>query len=83
MSKLRPFEIDNSGIDPQTNFSANTEFADVLAANLQRRSFLKGTIGTAVATVFGGSLLGCNRGSNAGACAIASRRVATTSANLT
>ena len=64
MSKLRPLEIDNSGIDPQTNFSANTEFADVLAANLQRRSFLKGTLGTAVATVFGGSLVGCNSSSS-------------------
>lgn len=60
MSDLRPFEIDNSGIDPQTNFSANPEFSQVLAANLQRRSFLKGTLGTAVATVFGGGLLGCN-----------------------
>ena len=34
------FEIDNSGIDPQTNFSANPEFADILAANIQSRSFL-------------------------------------------
>jgi secreted PhoX family phosphatase len=58
------FEIDNSGIDPQTNFSANPEFADILAANIQRRSFLKGTLGTAVATVFGGSLLGCNSSSS-------------------
>ena len=58
------FEIDNSGIDPQTNFSANAEFADILAGNLQRRSFLKGTLGTAGATVFGGSLIGCNSSSS-------------------
>lgn len=58
------FEIDNSGIDPQTNFSANAEFADILAANMQRRNFLKGTLGTAVATMFGGSLVGCNSSSS-------------------
>jgi len=60
MQKNTGFEIDNSGIDPQTNFSANPEFADILAANIKRRNFLKGSIGTAVATMFGGSLVGCD-----------------------
>jgi hypothetical protein len=60
MQNKTGFEIDNSGIDPQTNFSANPEFADILAANIKRRNFLKGSIGTAVATLFGGSLIGCD-----------------------
>lgn len=60
MQKRQPLVVDNSGIDPQTNFSANPEFADILAANLQRRSFLKGSLGTAIATMFAGGLAGCN-----------------------
>lgn len=60
MHKNTGFDIDNSGIDPQTNFSGNPEFSEILAANFKRRTFLKGSLGTAVATLFGGSLVGCN-----------------------
>mgnify|MGYP004701250609 CR=1 FL=1 len=60
MQNHKPLVVDNSGIDPQTNFTNNPEFSTILAANLQRRSFLKGSIGTAVATLFGGVLTGCN-----------------------
>jgi len=50
-------DFDNSGIDPQTNFSDNPTFSDIVAT---RRGFLKGGIAAAVATVFGGTLAGCN-----------------------
>ena len=51
------FQIDNSGIDPQTNFSANPEFQQILAS---RRSFLKGSLGAAIATIMGTTLAGCD-----------------------
>ena len=51
------FEIDNSGIDPQTNFSDNPDFQSVLAS---RRSFLKGSLGAAIATIMGTALIGCD-----------------------
>ncbi len=51
------FEIDNSGIDPQTNFSDNPDFQSVLAS---RRSFLKGSLGAAIATIMGTSLVACS-----------------------
>ncbi|WP_337881327.1 PhoX family phosphatase [Rheinheimera sp.] len=51
------FHIDNSGIDPQTNFSDNPEFQQVLAS---RRSFLKGSLGAAIATIMGTTLAGCD-----------------------
>ncbi|MBU0913759.1 MAG: PhoX family phosphatase [Gammaproteobacteria bacterium] len=51
------FEIDNSGIDPQTNFSDNPDFQSVLAS---RRSFLKGSLGAAIATIMGTALVGCS-----------------------
>jgi secreted PhoX family phosphatase len=52
-----PLDFDNSGIDPQTNFSDNPTFEQVVSA---RRQFLKGSLAAAVATVFGGTLAGCN-----------------------
>jgi hypothetical protein len=70
MQNHKPLVVDNSGIDPQTNFSANPEFADILAANLQRRSFLKGSLGTAIATMFAGGLAGCNEGGSKAAVAL-------------
>jgi secreted PhoX family phosphatase len=51
--------VDNSGIDPLTNFSANPTFASILEARQQRRSFLKGSLGTAVAAFMGVSLASC------------------------
>jgi hypothetical protein len=57
-----PVTIDNSGIDPRMNFSNNPEFAEILDS---RRRFLKGSLGAAVATIFGSSLVGCNGESNA------------------
>ncbi len=55
--QTHPLDFDNSGIDPQTNFSDNPTFEQVVSA---RRQFLKGSLAAAVATVFGGTLAGCN-----------------------
>ncbi len=52
--------IDNSGVDPQTNFSLNPSFAAIVDSRMARRSFLKGSVGAAVAAFIGGSLAGCN-----------------------
>lgn len=51
--------IDNSGEEPLSNFSDNPTFAEILDARQQRRSFLKGGIGAAVATFMGIGLVGC------------------------
>ncbi|MDX1391063.1 MAG: PhoX family phosphatase, partial [Rheinheimera sp.] len=53
-------QIDNSGVDPQTNFSLNPTFAAIVAGRMARRQFLKGSVGAAVAAFIGGSLAGCN-----------------------
>jgi secreted PhoX family phosphatase len=45
--------------DQDTNTSANPSFDSVLSARLSRRSLLKGTMGLAAGTFFGGSLIGC------------------------
>lgn len=50
------YEIDNSGIEPLSNHSNNTTFAEVMT---QRRQFLKGSLGTAVAAFMGVGLAGC------------------------
>lgn len=50
------YEIDNSGIEPLSNHSNNATFAQVLT---ERRQFLKGSLGTAVAAFMGVSLVGC------------------------
>lgn len=50
------YEIDNSGIEPLSNHSNNTTFAQVLT---ERRQFLKGSLGTAVAAFMGVGLVGC------------------------
>ncbi|WP_241971680.1 PhoX family protein [Aliidiomarina sanyensis] len=39
--------IDNSGIDPQTNYSGNRDFYDVVNVNLSRRRFLQASLGGA------------------------------------
>jgi uncharacterized protein len=45
--------------DQDTNTSANPSFDSVLSARLSRRSLLKGTMGLAAGTFFGGSLMAC------------------------
>ena len=52
--------IDNSGVDPQTNFSLNPTFAAIADSRMARRNFLKGSVGAAVAAFIGGSLAGCS-----------------------
>lgn len=50
------YEIDNSGIEPMSNTSNNPTFGEILT---QRRQFLKGSLGTAVAAFMGTSLVAC------------------------
>ena len=51
----------HSTIDDQdTNTSPNASFDSVLSARLSRRSLLKGTMGLAAGTFFGGSLMACS-----------------------
>ncbi len=57
------YEIDNSGIEPMSNTSTNTTFAEVLT---QRRQFLKGSLSTAVAAFMGAGLVGCGGDDNDG-----------------
>ena len=52
--------IDNSGIDPITNFSANPTFAALIENRMARRRFLKGSVGVAVASIIGSSLTACS-----------------------
>ena len=56
--------IDNSGVDPQTNFSLNPTFAAIVDSRMARRNFLKGSVGAAVAAFIGGSLAGCSSNSD-------------------
>lgn len=55
------YEIDNSGIEPLSNHSNNTTFAQVMS---ERRQFLKGSLGTAVAAFMGVGLAGCGGDDN-------------------
>lgn len=50
------YEIDNSGIEPISNNSNNTSFAEIMT---ERRQFLKGSLSTAVAAFMGASLVAC------------------------
>lgn len=59
-NKNNPLVIDNSGIDPQTNFSLNPTFEAIVNARMKRRNFLKGSMGAAVVAFMGGALVGCN-----------------------
>ena len=59
IEKNTPLVIDNSGEEPLSNFSDNPTFAAILDARQQRRAFLKGGVGAAVATFMGISLVGC------------------------
>ena len=61
--------IDNSGIDPQTNFSLNPTFAAVVDARMARRKFLKGSVGAAVAAFIGGNLAACSSSDDGERCA--------------
>ena len=56
--------VDNSGIDPQTNFSLNPTFSAIVDSRMARRNFLKGSMGAAVAAFIGGSLVGCSSDDN-------------------
>jgi secreted PhoX family phosphatase len=56
MTDHTAYEIDNSGIEPMRNNSNNTTFAEIVT---QRRQFLKGSLGTAVAAFMGASLVAC------------------------
>lgn len=58
--KKNAFLIDNSGIDPQTNFSLNPTFESIINTRMKRRNFLKGSLGTAVAAFMGYNLVGCS-----------------------
>ncbi|HSC68322.1 MAG TPA: PhoX family phosphatase [Cellvibrio sp.] len=55
------YEIDNSGIEPLSNHSSNTTFAQILS---ERRQFIKGSLGTAVAAFMGVGLVGCGGDDN-------------------
>lgn len=58
--KHQPLAIDNSGDEPLSNFSNNPTFASVLEARQQqRRSFIKGGLGAAIATFMGVGLVSC------------------------
>lgn len=60
IKKHTPAVIDNSGVDPITNFSNNPSFQDVIQARMARRSFLKGSLAAAVTGILGVSLVGCD-----------------------
>lgn len=46
--------------EPVVNHSGNNPFHEVLAARLQRRSVMKGTVGAALASIMGMTLVGCD-----------------------
>lgn len=53
--------FDLSGIEPQANFSANPHFEDVLASTINRRRFIKGSIGLAVGSFLAGGIAACSQ----------------------
>ncbi|GAA3574981.1 PhoX family protein [Marinobacter xestospongiae] len=46
--------------EPVVNESGNTPFANVLAARMERRTLMKGSVGAALVGLMGGSLVGCS-----------------------
>jgi secreted PhoX family phosphatase len=50
--------------EPVVNHSNNTPFHQVLAARMQRRTVMKGSVGAALASVMGVGLAGCGSDSN-------------------
>ncbi|WP_152207764.1 PhoX family protein [Marinobacter changyiensis] len=46
--------------EPVVNHSGNTSFASVLTARMQRRTLMKGSVGAALVSVMGMSLVGCS-----------------------
>src|SRR5690606_9772509 len=63
--KHQPLAIDNSGDEPLSNFSTNPTFASILEARQQqRRSFIKGGLGAAIATFMGVGLVSCGGDDN-------------------
>lgn len=46
--------------EPETNRSGNRPFADVVSARLDRRNFLRGSLGLAVTGMFAGPLAACS-----------------------
>jgi secreted PhoX family phosphatase len=76
--KNNPVSIDNSGLDPQTNFSLNPTFAAIVDSRMARRNFLKGSVGAAVAAFIGSSLLGCSSSDDTEATAVTTPPVAGT-----
>ncbi|MDX5297973.1 MAG: DUF839 domain-containing protein, partial [Gammaproteobacteria bacterium] len=56
--------VDNSGIEPESNFSANPTFASILKARMERRTLLRGGVGAAMAGFLGVSLSGCGSDSD-------------------
>lgn len=55
----------NDHDDESRNNSGNPSFDSILNARLSRRNLLKGGIGLAASTYFGGALVGCNSDSDA------------------
>ena len=62
--KKQSLVVDNSGIDPVTNFSDNASFQSVLSSRLERRTVLKGAMGASLVGFFGLTAAGCNSSSS-------------------
>lgn len=62
--KKQTLVVDNSGIDPVTNFSNNESFQSVLSSRMERRTVLKGAMGASLVSFFGLSVAGCNSSSS-------------------
>lgn len=62
--KKQTLVVDNSGIDPVTNFSDNESFQSVLSSRMERRTVLKGAMGASLVSFFGLSVAGCNSSSS-------------------
>ncbi|BEH15449.1 MULTISPECIES: PhoX family protein [Marinobacter] len=62
--KKQTLVVDNSGIDPVTNFSNNESFQSVLSSRMERRTVLKGAMGASLVGFFGLSVAGCNSSSS-------------------
>ena len=62
--------LDSNYLDPNyepvVNHSGNLPFREILAARMQRRTVMKGSVGAALASVMGVGLAGCGSDSNGG-----------------